>query len=86
MFSNKQYDYLWLRNNLVASFPGGKTATNIVYSDDLPKYNRNTEPFNTVESIINVPYFFFFLLVGFIEALGCFSVYKLKKDSEYLVA
>jgi len=76
MFSNKQYDYLWLRNNL---------DSNIVYSDDLPKYNRNTEPFNTVESIINAPYFPIWL-VGFIEAEGCFSVYKLKKDSEYLVA
>jgi ubiquinol-cytochrome c reductase cytochrome b subunit len=76
MFSNKQYDYLWLKNSLYS---------NIVYSDDLPKYNRNIQPFNTVESIINTPYFPIWL-VGFIEAEGCFSVYKLKKDSEYLVA
>lgn len=76
MFSNKQYDYLRLRKIL---------DLNIVYYDDLPKYNRPTEPLNTVESIINVPYFPIWL-VGFIEAEGCFSVYKLKKDSEYLVA
>ena len=76
MFSNKQYDYLRLRKNLYL---------NIVYYDDLPEYNRPTEPLNTVESIINVPYFPIWL-VGFIEAEGCFSVYKLKKDSEYLVA
>lgn len=73
MFSNKGYDYLRFRNAL---FSG------IIYYDDLPKYTRNSEALNTVDSIISA-YYFPAWLVGFIEAEGCFSV---KKNDVYLVA
>ena len=76
MFSNKQHDYLRFKECLLSD---------IVYYDDLPFYRRNTVPLNTIESIINAPYFSAWL-VGFIEAEGCFSIYSLKKESEYLVA
>lgn len=76
MFSNKGYDYLRFRDALFAG---------IIYYDDLPKYTRNSEALNTVDSIISA-YYFPAWLVGFIEAEGCFSVYNLKKDNAYLVA
>ena len=44
---------------------------------DLPAYSRSNEPLNTVDSIISTFYFPAWLL-GFIEAEGCFSVYKNK--------
>lgn len=71
MFSNKQYDYLRFRDALLSG---------IIYSDDLPEYSRSNESLNTVESIINTFYFPAWL-VGFIEAEGCFSVYKQREDS-----
>jgi hypothetical protein len=71
MFSNKQYDYLRFRDALLAG---------IIYSEDLPEYSRSNESLNTVESIINTFYFPAWL-VGFIEAEGCFSVYKQREDS-----
>ena len=74
MFSNKQYDYLRFRNALLSG---------IIYSKDLPEYTRSNEPLNNVNSIISADYFSAWL-VGFIEAEGCFSVYKIKDD--YLVA
>jgi len=76
MFSNKQYDYLRFKDALLSG---------IIYSDDLPEYVRSNEPINSIESIINTSYFSAWL-VGFIEAEGCFSVYKLNKDDDYLVA
>lgn len=76
MFSNKQYDYLRFRDCL---------TSNIIKYEDLPPYIRGTEPLNDIQSIINAPYFSSWL-IGFIEAEGCFSVYKLKKDEDYLVA
>ena len=76
MFSNKQYDYLRFKKCLLS---------NIILEENLPIYNRNIESINTVQSIINTSYFSAWL-VGFIEAEGCFSVYKLKKDSIYQVA
>lgn len=79
MFSNKGYDYLRFRNALFA------VAPHPLYYDDLPKYTRNSEALNTVDSIISA-YYFPAWLVGFIEAEGCFSVYNLKKDNVYLVA
>ena len=71
MFSNKQYDYLRFRDALLSG---------IIYSADLPEYSRSNEPLNTVDSIINTFYFPAWL-VGFIEAEGCFSVYKQREDS-----
>jgi LAGLIDADG endonuclease/Cytochrome b/b6/petB len=76
MFSNKQYDYLRFKNLLLSD---------IIYSDNLPKYIRDSKPINSIESILNAFYFSAWL-VGFIEAEGCFSIYKLYKDKDYLVA
>ena len=76
MFSNKQYDYLRFKDALLSE---------IIYLKDLPKYTRSNKSINSIESIINASYFPAWL-VGFIEAESCFSVYKLNKDKEYLVA
>lgn len=76
MFSNKQLDYLRFKDALLSG---------IVYSEDLPEYIRNNKPINSIESITNASYFSAWL-VGFIEAEGCFSIYKLYKDKDYLVA
>jgi hypothetical protein len=48
MFSNKQYDYLRIKDALLSG---------IIYSEDLPKYIRSNEPINSIESIINASYF-----------------------------
>lgn len=76
MFSNKQYDYLRFKNGLLSD---------IIYSKDLPEYIRSNVALNTIESIINTSYFSAWL-VGFIEAEGCFSIYKLENNKDYLVA
>lgn len=76
MFSNKQYDYLRFKDALLSG---------IIYSEDLPEYTRDSKPINTIESITSASYFPAWL-VGFIEGEGCFSVYKLHEDKDYLVA
>jgi hypothetical protein len=76
LLSNKQYDYLRLRSVILS---------NVIFYDSIPIYTRPTLPINTIESIINKPYFSAWL-IGFIEAEGCFSVYKLVKDGDYFVA
>jgi len=48
MFSNKQLDYLRFKDALLSE---------IIYSENLPKYTRNIKPINSIESIINAPYF-----------------------------
>jgi ubiquinol-cytochrome c reductase cytochrome b subunit len=48
LFSNKQYDYLRLRNVILS---------NAIFYDAIPVYTRPTLPFNSIESIINAPYF-----------------------------
>jgi len=48
MFSNKQYDYLRLKNALIAD---------IIYFENLPEYTRSTQPINSIESIVNSSYF-----------------------------
>lgn len=70
MFSNKQFDYLRFKESLLSG---------IIYSEDLAPYSRNIVALNTVETITNAFYFSAWL-VGFIEAEGCFSIYKLKND------
>lgn len=76
MFSNKQYDYLRFKDALLSG---------IIYSEDLPEYTRSNKAINSIESILSTSYFSAWL-VGFIEAEGCFSVYKLYKEKDYLVA
>jgi hypothetical protein len=48
MFSNKQYDYLRFKEALLSG---------IIYSDLLPEYIRSNKPINSIESILNAPYF-----------------------------
>jgi ubiquinol-cytochrome c reductase cytochrome b subunit len=48
MFSNKQYDYLRFREALLS---------NIILYDNLLKYKRETQPLNSIKSIINASYF-----------------------------
>lgn len=76
LFSNKQHDYLRLKFVLLS---------NIVLHNDIADYTRPTVPLNSIESILNAAYFSAWL-VGFIEAEGCFSVYKLGKDNDYFIA
>jgi len=76
MFSKKQYDYLRFKSALLSG---------IIYSEDLPVYTRSSVEINSIESILSASYFPAWL-VGFIEAEGCFSIYKLHQDKDYLVA
>lgn len=76
LFSNKQYDYLILRSVILS---------NAMFYDVIPKYTRSLVVINSIESIINAPYFSAWL-VGFIEAKGCFSVNKLGQKYDYFVA
>lgn len=74
LFSNKQYDYLRLKSLILSNL--------VLYEDVLP-YVRPKESLNSLESIVNAPYFSAWL-VGFIEAESSFSIYK--KNGEYLIA
>ena len=69
LLSNKQHDYLRFKYALLS---------NLVLYKDLPTYIRPSEPLNSIEYLIQVPYFSAWL-VGFIEAEGCFSVYISEK-------
>jgi len=71
MFSNKQYDYLIFKELLLRE---------VNLYKDLPDYIRPIEPLNSIETILNKPYFQAWL-IGFIEAEGCFSLYKPTKDN-----
>jgi ubiquinol-cytochrome c reductase cytochrome b subunit len=48
LFSNKQYDYLRLRNVILS---------NTVFYEAMPEYTRPNVPLNSIESIVNAPYF-----------------------------
>lgn len=71
ILSNKQYDYLRVRSELLA---------NTIYSKDLKEYQRPTKHINSVNTVLNTPYFKSWL-IGFIEAEGCFSIYKPTNDT-----
>lgn len=67
MFTSKHWDYLNFKDNLM---------NNVVYYKDLKPYSRtNNTPFQSVDEILTNPNFDNWL-VGFIEAEGCFSIYK----------
>jgi ubiquinol-cytochrome c reductase cytochrome b subunit len=48
LFTNKQHDYLRLKRII---------SSNIILYDDIPAYIRPNIPYNSLESIINAPYF-----------------------------
>lgn len=66
LISNKQFDYLRFKDALLKR---------IIYYKDLDIYIRPSIPLNSLETIISLPYFSAWL-IGFIEAEGCFSIYK----------
>ena len=76
LLSNKQYDYLRFKNMLL---------NDIIYYKDLPNYTRPLIPINSIDSILNKHYFSAWL-IGFIEAEGCFSIYKPIKNNNYVAS
>jgi hypothetical protein len=74
--TNKQYDYIRFRTALFS---------NIIYSKDLLPYVRSEIPINSVESVLNTPYFSPWL-IGFIEAESSFSIYKPINDSSFVAS
>ncbi len=72
MLTNKQYDFLRFRDALLKD---------IKLYEDLPKYTRSKEPLNSVDNILNTSYFSAWF-IGFIEAEGCFSIYKSKMNDD----
>lgn len=66
LFSNKQQDYLRLKEIL---------QSGAVRYAELSAYVRPITPITTTKTILESPYFESWL-VGFIEAEGCFSVYE----------
>lgn len=76
LISNKQYDYLRFRSALLSG---------VKFYKDLPLYVRPQTPLNSLESILNKPYLSAWL-IGFIEAEGCFSIYKPTNDSSLVAS
>jgi len=77
--SDKQYDYLRFKHLLVSG---------IKKHVDMPSYIRpiNSEfPLNSIESIIDLPYFSSWL-VGFMEAEACFSICKPTIDASKIAS
>lgn len=82
LLSNKQYDYLRFKDALLSGiiYTRNHPEEGVVLGrKDLPEYKRPTNPLNSVESIVSVHYLSAWL-VGFIEAEGCFCIYKPTKD------
>ena len=75
--SNKQYDYLRFKDNLLKGIT--------LYENLDINYVRPLEPLNNVDYIISLPYFSSWL-VGFIEAEGCFSIYKPSSSNSYVAS
>uniref|UniRef100_UPI0023F0EE2E LAGLIDADG homing endonuclease n=1 Tax=Cyathus striatus TaxID=68777 RepID=UPI0023F0EE2E len=70
MFSNKQYDYLMFKELILKD---------LKFSKDINKYIRPIQEINTIETILEKPYFKSWL-IGFIEAEGCFINYTPSKS------
>lgn len=70
LFSNKQYDYLMFKDLLL---------NEVHFSKDFSDYVRPIDHLNSIDSILDKSYFKPWL-IGFIEAEGCFSIYKPAKD------
>lgn len=67
MFTAKHWDYINFKKNLLE---------NVVLYNDLKNYSRpNYTPFESINNILSSSYFNDWL-VGFIEAVGCFTIYK----------
>lgn len=65
MLTNKYYDYLFFKDNLLKD---------VKYYNDLPNYLRSNKSLNSVEDILSKNYFYSWL-IGFIEAEGSFNIY-----------
>lgn len=112
LITNKQYDYLRFKDNLLKdagpvrkgaapSFPLGSEQPKLValtkgagcanaapvklYENLEGNYVRPLEPLNSVDSMLTLPYFSPWL-IGFIEAEGCFSIYKPSARTSYVAS
>ena len=77
MFTNKQYDYLRFKDNLLKDVK--------LYENLEGNYVRPLEPLNSVDSMLTLPYFSPWL-IGFIEAEGCFCIYKPSARTSYVAS
>lgn len=77
MFTAKHWDYIYFRNNLLADV--------VLYNNLNPYLRPNHTPFTSIVDILSSPYFNNWL-VGFIEAEGCFSIYKPANSSNNTVS
>ena len=75
--SNKQYDYLRFKDNLLKGIT--------LYENLDINYVRPLEPLNNVDYIISLTYFSSWL-IGFIEAEGCCSVYRPSDRDSFVVS
>jgi len=74
--SNKQYDYLRFKEILLSD---------IKLYDQIPTYIKPSQFFNSINFILEVPYFSPWL-IGFIEAEGCFSIYQPNNDYSFVAS
>jgi ubiquinol-cytochrome c reductase cytochrome b subunit len=80
MITNKQFDFLYFKECLLK---------NIIHYEKLPAYERPlgnrfenaTGPGALETDILNISYFNSWL-IGFIEAEGCFSIFKASKEND----
>jgi len=77
MFTAKHWDFINFKDNLL---------NNVTLYKDLKSYVRpNSTPFESIDQILSSSYFDNWL-VGFIEAEGCFSIYKSKGQTNNTVS
>lgn len=79
LLTNKQYDYIRFKVCLLSE------SNDFINAYTNKKYIRPLTPVNTVDYIINVPYFSSWL-IGFIESEGCFSIYKPSNDNSLVAS
>jgi len=67
MFTAKYWDYIYFKKNLL---------DNVILYKEFKEYSRpNYTPFESINNILSSSYFNDWL-IGFIEAEGCFTIYK----------
>ena len=77
LITNKQYDYLRFKEKLLKDVK--------LYENLEGNYVRPIEPLNSVDSMLTLPYFSPWL-IGFIEAEGCFCIYKPSARTSYVAS
>ena len=77
LITNKQYDYIRFKDYLLKEVK--------LYENININYIRPIIPLNSVDSVLALPYFSSWL-IGFIEAEGCFSVYRPSDRDSFVVS